>query len=164
VVAGPSAAREDGIRLFGVDSEGDDCRWRRCGVAAEPGRIVRAGGRRQVVCGAENLDRTAYAVVADGNAEMSLLLRRQGVADGSDFADEVVPADFLAEVLIVGEGKIAQRSARSEWKHDGHHVSANGSEADIKDGRDHPAGDFGKSFEPLRANDGARGEKHGIRS
>ena len=86
-----------------------------------------------MIGGAEDLDSAPFAVVADGDAEVGLLIGGKGIADGSDGADEFVPADLFAQVSVLSQGEVAQR-ARGRYGNEGaEYESADGEEADIED-------------------------------
>src|SRR5665213_1969946 len=100
------AVSEDFVGLCFCDSEGDDGGRLRSRISAIPLRVGCADGRWQAVCRPIQFNRTILAVVARRNAKMSLLFRRQGVANGCDGANKLSPAELLAQVAISFECEI----------------------------------------------------------
>ena len=90
-------------------------RWRR-GIAAQPFGVGGADRLGKAVGAAENIDGSVLAVVAGGDAKMRLLLGRKRIANLRDGADQLIPADLFAQIVVVAEGKLRERPARCEWE------------------------------------------------
>ena len=108
---------ESGLPLGETDD--DERRGRRSGIAAQPFGVVGADGFRQAIGAAQNIDRAVLAVIAGGDAEVRLLIGRQGVADLGNGAHEIVPAEFFAQVEAVAESVGLERAAGGKGKQKG---------------------------------------------
>ena len=63
------------------------------------------------------LDCARLAVIANENAVIRTLIRGKGIAYYRNFADQIVPADLLAQISVVLQCKITQRPRRSNGQH-----------------------------------------------
>src|SRR5271156_3218767 len=111
VVAGETATGEYLVSLFARDTNDNQGCWLRRRVAAQPRGVGRADGRRQVIGRAKNLDGALLAIIPYGDAETCLLVRRQRVADAGDGCDQLVPAEFFAQVAVAAEREVPERAA-----------------------------------------------------
>ena len=82
-------------------------------------------GAGRCVGGAEDFDGAVLAVVAGGDAEMRLLLGRQGIANLRHGTHQFIPADLLAQVAVVRKSEVAKRAARCQRQNDGADIGRN---------------------------------------
>src|SRR5258708_1632891 len=81
VVTGEPAPCEDFVRFLLRDAKSNDGGGLRCRVAAQPRRVCRADGRRQVVSRSKHLDRPLLAIVSHRDSKIGLLVRWQRIAN-----------------------------------------------------------------------------------
>src|SRR5262245_41947871 len=84
VVTGEAAVGEELVGALTAIAQQDDRGRRVWRVSAKPEGIDGARRPRKVVGGTEHLDRACFAVVADGDGEVSLLVVGQGIANRGD--------------------------------------------------------------------------------
>src|SRR5579863_3116152 len=161
-VTGEAAAGEDIVGVIEVPAEDDESRGRRRGIATIPGGVGSADRWRQVVGGAEDLDGSGFAVIADEDTDTRALVGRERVANGGDGLNDLLPSGFFAKVAIVGEGEAHERATGGNREDDGADVRTaerDGGEEEAFDGVT-PAG-F-QFWQPALGLHAAHGHEHGI--
>src|ERR1700677_2513137 len=116
VVSGPATAGEDCVGLLARDSDDDERGGLRRWIAAEPFGVGGANRLGESVGATEDVNGAVLAVVAGGDAEVRLLIWLKRIANLSDGADEIVPADFFAQVVAVTEHVLLERAPCSQRK------------------------------------------------
>ena len=104
-----------------------------------------------------------FAIIADGDSQVRLLVRGQGIADAGDGFDELIPADLFAQIPAVLEGKVTQWATGSKGNPTRKEVGSEGEEAREEDGFDgalRPRWDVGQ---PAFASGGTHGNQHWVR-
>ena len=70
-------------------------------------QIAAARDTRSYVISLDALDGALFAIIAYQNADAGSLIRGQGIANGGNGLNQFVPAEFLAQVAVGLEGKVA---------------------------------------------------------
>ena len=107
VVRGEAATSEDGVGLLAREPDDDECSGRWGWEAAQIFGVGGADGFGEVVGAAQDINGAVLTIVGGSDPEVRLLVGRKRVANLSDGADEVGPADFFAQVVTVARGRIA---------------------------------------------------------
>ena len=89
-----------------------------------------------MVSRAKILNRSRFAIIVNKDTDIRRLIRRKRIANAGNGFDEFVPAELLAQVGALAQGKIAQRTTRRKRHPAGKEVSTAENQASKEDGFD----------------------------
>src|SRR5581483_2637244 len=153
VVAGKAATGKDGVGLFGAEADNDECRGRRSGIAAQPFRIGGADWLWKPIGAAEDLDRSILSVVAGCDAEVCLLIERQGIPNSGDRLHQLIPTDLFAQIAVSLQCEVAERPTPGDGNKHREEIGSGYEEADKEDAAYSPARPGRTRREPTRGDD-----------
>src|SRR5450755_971801 len=101
-----------------------------------------------------------FAIIADGDTQVRLLVGGQGIADAGDGFDELIPTDLLAQIPAVLEGEVTQWATGSKGNPTRKEVRSEGEEAREEDGLDDALRPRRNVGQPSFASGGTHGNQH----
>src|SRR6185312_91336 len=163
VMPGQPARREFGIHPPLRPPDEDQRRGLLLRIGPQIKRIGQANGRRQTVSRAKILNRSRFAIIANQDTDVRRLIRWKRIANAGNGFDEFVPAELLAQVRALAQGKIAQRTTGPKRHIAGKEVSTAENQASKEDGFDSVPHMGGTHRKPAYGDDRAHRNQRWIR-